>query len=452
MILPAVATSVLLGAWSARVASADPVVMARRPNVLIISACSLRRDHLGLYGYPQETAPNLRRFSENAFVFRNAYASKSWSGPGYFLPEIPISELKKLGYDEIELPGAYAFESAEIERERGKQRSLRLERLEDAADYRQRFVLSTDILPSYHADGLREIEQALKKKRARPFFLHVHLKYMHRPYYPPELAEPAPDFPAAQKPLLARYLAGQPAGLEKAPVYAILLDRDDLLLRLVPPDFQGNPLGLLSRREILDRWRKSADYARELQLVISAYDWKLRRFDESIGGLLSLFGDKELRDNTVVFFLGDHGEPFMEHGFLMHGETVHDEEIGVPLLIRFPDGSGRQSIQTQFNQHSLVPIIRGILQGEVSRESFPRFLSQRIHDELSFATNFRFTQRGVRARNKWKFIYDFGTDERRLYDLERDPGETTDVLEQNAEVAAQLEEALLSRSDDPRTW
>jgi len=446
------ALTIALSAWGAQAARAGPEGSGKRLNVLIVSACSLRRDHIGLYGYPQETAPNLRRFSEHAFVFRNAYASKSWSGPGYFLPEIPIPELKSLGYEKIELPGARAFESAEIAQERGKERSLRLERLEDAAEYRRRFVLSTDILPGYHDDGLREIKEALQKRRERPFFLHVHFKYMHRPYYPPELAEPAPDFPAAQQPLLARYLAGQPAGLEKAPIYAILLDRDDQLLRLVPLDFQGSPLGLLNRREILDRWQKSPDYAQDIKLIVSAYDWKLRRFDATIGDLLALYGDEELRDNTVVFFLGDHGEPFMEHGFLMHGETVHDEEIAVPLLVRFPAGSGQRIIRRQFNQHSLVAVIRSILQGRLSGAGFARYLDDRVHDDLSFATNFRFTQRGVRASNKWKFIYDFGTGERRLYDLEKDPGETADVFAEHADVAAQLEDALLSRPGPPSQW
>lgn len=433
-------------------ASSPAAAPMGRPNVLVISVCSLRRDHIGLYDYPEETAPNLRRLAGESLVFQNAYTSKPWSSPRRFIAGITPAELARLGYDNIELPGARRLEAEEIAGERAKARSLSLERLEAEAADRRRYPLSTDILAQYHEEGLREIEKALKKERPRPFFLHVHFKYMHRPYYPPGLDEPPLDFPAQTRPLLTEYLAGQAAGAHRLPAYAILLDRDELLIpQAASAAFEGNPLGALNRRDVLERWRRSPGFADDLRLIVSAYDWKLRRFDASLGGLLSLYGDQRLRGSTVIVFLGDHGEAFMDHGFLMHGETVYDEELAVPLLVRFPEGTHGQRIRRQFHQRALVDILRAVLAGRLAGPDAARFAREDIPDEPLLATNFTFTQHALRARNKWKLIYDFSTDTRRLYDLEADPEELQDVFPLHPDVAARLEEILLSHQA-PGTW
>jgi arylsulfatase A-like enzyme len=45
----------------------------RRPNVLLLTADTLRADRLGLYGYDRPTTPYLDRFAESAIVCNNAY-------------------------------------------------------------------------------------------------------------------------------------------------------------------------------------------------------------------------------------------------------------------------------------------------------------------------------------------------------------------------------------------
>jgi hypothetical protein len=42
------------------------------------------------------------------------------------------------------------------------------------------------------------------------------------------------------------------------------------------------------------------------------------------------------QDDLVVVFTGDHGEAFGEHGVLMHGSRLDDEQLRVPLLLALP--------------------------------------------------------------------------------------------------------------------
>jgi arylsulfatase A-like enzyme len=57
---------------------------ARRPegpNILLITLDTTRRDHLGMYGYPIPTSPNLDRLAADSVVYTNAYAVSSWTMP-----------------------------------------------------------------------------------------------------------------------------------------------------------------------------------------------------------------------------------------------------------------------------------------------------------------------------------------------------------------------------------
>ena len=45
------------------------------PNVLLVSIDTLRADHLGTYGYPRDTSPNLDSFSQRSVVFERAYST-----------------------------------------------------------------------------------------------------------------------------------------------------------------------------------------------------------------------------------------------------------------------------------------------------------------------------------------------------------------------------------------
>jgi arylsulfatase A-like enzyme len=66
-------------------------------NVLFISVDTLRADHLGTYGYPRPTSPNIDRFASEAVVFLRAFsqASKTWDSVPSFLTGLYPSNLPR---------------------------------------------------------------------------------------------------------------------------------------------------------------------------------------------------------------------------------------------------------------------------------------------------------------------------------------------------------------------
>jgi hypothetical protein len=49
------------------------------PDLAVITLDAVRRDHLGLYGYPRATSPELDELSTRARVFETAFAASSWT-------------------------------------------------------------------------------------------------------------------------------------------------------------------------------------------------------------------------------------------------------------------------------------------------------------------------------------------------------------------------------------
>ncbi len=65
------------------VACSEGRELAPRPNVLVISADTLRPDHLGCYGYERNTSPNIDALARRGALFSNALSTSSWTLPSH---------------------------------------------------------------------------------------------------------------------------------------------------------------------------------------------------------------------------------------------------------------------------------------------------------------------------------------------------------------------------------
>ena len=55
--------------------------LASRPNILLITLDTVRKQNLSLYGYSRKTTPRLERFAKRGVVYSNALAPSSWTLP-----------------------------------------------------------------------------------------------------------------------------------------------------------------------------------------------------------------------------------------------------------------------------------------------------------------------------------------------------------------------------------
>jgi arylsulfatase A-like enzyme len=144
-----------------------------------------------------------------------------------------------------------------------------------------------------------------------------------------------------------------------------------------------------------------------------------------------------LWEKTVVIVAADHGEELFERGWIGHNVHLYEPSVHVPLLVRFPKGTGPAGtrVDALADLLDLAPTIADVLgakgKGGSDREfqgrsllpvalgapGKPALLSRTVWDRPRYALR----------DERFKFFYDTRTGEERLFDLEKDPGESRDL-------------------------
>ena len=72
----------------------------------------------------------------------------------------------------------------------------------------------------------------------------------------------------------------------------------------------------------------------EPELWSVLYDRELAYLDSEIGRLLDGLRARGLFEDTLIVITSDHGEAFGEHGTWIHGWSLHEEVVRVPLIVK----------------------------------------------------------------------------------------------------------------------
>jgi hypothetical protein len=171
---------------------------------------------------------------------------------------------------------------------------------------------------------------------------------------------------------------------------------------------------------------------------VDQYRNALHYGDVSLGALIEGLRERGMEDNTVWVVYGDHGEAFSQHqGNYGHTFLLYDENVHVPFLIAAP-GLMRQPerVRKVVSLVDTAPTILAltgiplppIYQGRTMLDNSPRM--------ALFFTDYSLGLLGLRD-GPWKFIYEIESGRTRLFDLERDPGERSDLAPREPARASQ---------------
>ena len=127
----------------------------------------------------------------------------------------------------------------------------------------------------------------------------------------------------------------------EAPFFMWLIYIDPHSPYLPPSDYIGRPpvpkLSLLGRWRAFVSWgpfsRTLTPKAEYVKYYRPLYQGEIQYVDHCIGALLETLKQKGILDQTLVIVTADHGEEFLEHGLLIHGTSLYEELIHVPLII-----------------------------------------------------------------------------------------------------------------------
>jgi len=379
-------------------------VIASRPaqGAILVSLDTLRPDHLGCYGYPLPTSPNIDSLRREAVLFRTAIAH----GPSTFVshasmltsldpPRHGASSNRRTALPSSHLTLAEAVRAHGVATAsfNGGGRLDPAYGLAQGFDVYDSHVAGGDTLASMVDAGLAWLGQ----HRADRFFLFLHTYEVHAPYSPA-----ASDLAAL----------GPPCTGSLPPV----IGTD--LLRAINTGRRGLQPG-------------------DLDCIRRAYDADIRSMDRGIGRLVAGLRAMGLFDRTLLVLTADHGEEFGEHGKVgTHSHTLFDELLRVPLLVKVP-GSGHAgaAVEAMVRSKDVAPTVVSALGFPIPKAfeglDLVAIVEGRVAPPAVALSQLDGGGTSVRTP-RWKWVRG------QLFDLENDPGETRDLSGELPEREAQL--------------
>jgi arylsulfatase A-like enzyme len=406
---------------------ANPTIQAPGPvapdawNLILVSLDTLGANHLPSFGYPRATAPFLDgELSERGTMFANCFTAAPTTGPSH------MTAFTSLQPSVHGLTGNLVFK-------RIMPATLTLAGLLRQAGFETGAVTEDGPLGAMHgfARGFNSysenrdtegkghlgfVDRTLDDGRrwlARHgdsrFFLFLHTFQVHTPYQPPDG--------------YGRY-------------FPDLLPGEDR----VPPVFRP-----------------------------TLYDREIRYLDDQLRAFFDDLEEMGIWRNTLLVIMSDHGEAFLEHGFLFHGGVLHDEVLRVPLLVVGPGIAAGRRIETAVSLLDLTPTIldwlglpapdgmmgRNVAAAARGPDSVETSSDRAIFSETWTPLMTRMTADGIKSERREHPAYAVRKDGRKLirrgpadarrywyYDLRRDPDERDDLYVRDPEAAADLRALL----------
>jgi arylsulfatase A-like enzyme len=177
-----------------------------------------------------------------------------------------------------------------------------------------------------------------------------------------------------------------------------------------------------------------------IDVVKDRYADSLFYADTQIARLVAHLRARGVWDRTLVVIGGDNGEAFFEHGFAAHASWLFDEVVRVPMIVRAPGlSAGLDERPAMFLD--VPPSVLHLL-GLPPHPSFqgislfrPDFSPRR---SLFMIAQTPAAYESAIVRGGYKLHHAEQEDAYFLNDLERDPGETTDIGPARPDLVADL--------------
>jgi arylsulfatase A-like enzyme len=449
-------------------------------NVILITIDSLRADHVSFLGYPRNTTPFMDKIAEQGVVFTNAISNAhntSTSFPAilsstYTLmyPDCATHYFKKLSHSRTMI--------AEILKENGYATGAFHSNplLTKYYGYNRGFDTFEDLGHSeIQEDRIKfsksssENDRKSKKNPTRTFFKNMLsknkflFKQALRTHY--ILFNRIKRLPYAKAELINKKALDWLDGREDNfltwihymdPHYPYMPSWEHL------QHFSSKQISHLEM-SILWGWASMAFNPdciseKDLKKVIDLYDGEIRYLDEQIHKLIKELKKRELFDNSLIIITADHGEQFKEHGGFSHWPKLYDELIHVPLLILAPGIKTGTRIEElvqhldiaptildylainapqNFRGNSLIPLVNGS-----NFDPSKGVISETLYKGRRVSTDGTGYKILSYRTKKWKYIFDEGTKQDELYDLERDPKEKQNISKSNIERCREFEDKI----------
>ena len=435
-------------------------------GVIVFLGDTLRRDHLDAWGHGRETAPTLTALAAEGVRFADAVSPATWTKvavPSLLSSVYPASHgivgmADRLSSSATTMAEAFRGAGYATFATSSVPFTGKLSNLHQGVEVlHERASIDNDNLGHSSAKTARTYVDRfltwLDDHHDVPFFAFIHVFDPHDPF------EPYPPYDL---------MWASPTGKEE---HEARLEQVGESLGEDRRVADGNRFGpeRFPNTEELEAAGVDPDVYAAHQL--DWYDGSIRGMDAEIARLMEGLEQRGVAGNTLLAFLSDHGEEFLDHGWGWHGNTVYGEAINVPLMLRWPGVlPAGMVVEDTVESLSLMPTLlelAGIavpdsVQGQsllphVAGPEDPTALGW--VERAAFSERKRIASRRERADydvdqysvvlDGWKLVQNVappeGMAEFELYDHAKDPLNHDEVAEGHPDIVERLKAELASR-------
>jgi len=388
-------------------------------NVILISIDTLRADHMSLYGYKRDTTPQLEAFAKEAVVFDSFVNNGGGTLPSHMSM---MTSLHPQTHFILPESGNVLQPERVTLAESLKAKGLATAGFVDSGWLRGKFGFDQgfDRYDDYGGHFVKILPKAnwwIDHNKEKPFFLFLHTYDVHSGQHKLPYECPEPD--------MHRYTAGF----------------EDV-------KFDGCKNGICAT-ELLkwvnqgveaEKFKASSVFSkREIAYITALYDGGIHYVDGQLGKFFARLRELGLFDRSLIIITADHGEEFLEHGYLIHDQDGYEELAHIPLIIRFPGGKyGGRRIQYLAAMVDIMPTILKRVGGDIPDEA----QGYDLMPTIVYGAPVRRDAHQFMSLRTERFKYFISPTQ--LYDLHSDPGETLNI--QNGEPG--LSRVLKKRLED----
>lgn len=315
------------------------------PDIHLIVADALRADALPLFNPDAAAAtPNLARFAQDAIVFNHAFSQASWTKPSFaslFTSRYPESHAAttkvSMLSDELD-----TFAEALSDSGYYTQGYANNPNITSVYNFNQGFHGYVDLKPDLYLGATPSAARLSFYEVLRRVILRVVGPLTGRGMRVGDFYQPAES--------VTRHALAWIDGPDRPQDAAFLL-----FLHYMDPhdpfmDWQRPGVGY-ARAQLGD---PDPDPYRDL--MRDAYDQEIAHFDEHVGAYLDALRERGLYDDALIIITADHGEEFYDHQGWWHGQTLYDEVLHVPMIIKLPGGMLGGAVNESFARLIDLPV------------------------------------------------------------------------------------------------
>jgi arylsulfatase A-like enzyme len=401
-----------------------------QPHVFVYLVDTLRADSLSPYGSQRPSSADIDAFARDGVIYQNAWSPSSWTLPavvsvltgvypfrhGIMKGDVKFSEnnapalatlLTRAGYDSLGI--SHSFVASD--------------RFGVTVGFQQFHLfdhLSKNELRSQEVRKTLLSALLQRQDPIRPIFAYLHTVDPHAPY--------------TLTPEGRGYTEQSPGALDPS--------------KYSPKTFTVEGLG---------------SNPAEVEHLKALYDGEVAVTERQFGRFLNMLKLLDLYDDSVIVLLSDHGEEFNEHGGFDHGRTLYEEQLRVPLIVKYPGSkwAGTRILQ-RVSTLDLAPTILALAEVETDnlildgRSLLPSELTDSQPERALFAevnpapaehlssVNYRaIVQGNLKCIENLAGNDQFGRPVPRwqVYDLGSDPGEAN-ALDDDSEGSRRCQDLL----------